>query len=335
MTADVTYKLLAILLIVSGSWCVGRARWLGPAPPPGLPAPIVDPARVLANSAFYIFIPALLCRTTARLDMATLPWHTLIAYFVPVQVILFVLYAWHTWRQRRHPGPPAVPTVRTITSMFGNTAQVGIPVVTAVFGEPGLGIHVTVMGLHGLILLSTLTVLVELDRARAHARSADARPVGAMALTTLRNTIIHPVVLPVSIGWLWNLSGIPIPPVIDDVLALLSTAVVPVSLVVIGISLAYYGLAPRLGPSIGNVVVKLVVQPALVLASARWLFGLHGLPLSVVVLMGALPVGANALIFAQRYETLEAETATAIVISTLLYCVTLPMWLFVLSALPA
>src|SRR5262245_51669095 len=109
MTADVTYKLLAILLIVSGSWCVGRARWLGPAPPPGLAAPIVDPARVLANSAFYIFIPALLCRTTARLDMATLPWHTLIAYFVPVQVILFVLYAWHTWQQRRHPGPPAVP----------------------------------------------------------------------------------------------------------------------------------------------------------------------------------------------------------------------------------
>ena len=104
---------------------------------------------------------------------------------------------------------------------------------------------------------------------------------------------------------------------------------------VIGISLAYYGLAPRLGPSIGNVVVKLVVQPALVLLSARWLFGLHGLPLSVVVLMGALPVGANALIFAQRYETLEAETATAIVISTLLYCVTLPLWLFVLSALPA
>jgi predicted permease len=322
MTAEVTYKLLAILLIVSGSWVVGRLRWLGPAPPPGVPAPIVDPARVLANSAFYIFIPALLLRTTARLDMATLPWHTLIAYFVPVQVILFVLYAWHTWRQRRHPGPPAVPTVRTITSMFGNTAQVGIPVVTAVFGEPGLGIHVTVMGLHGLILLSTLTVLVELDRARAHARSADARPVGEMALTTLRNTIIHPVVLPVSIGWLWNVSGLPIPPVIDDVLLLLST-------------LAYYGLAPRLKPSLGNVVVKLVVQPALVLLSARWLFGLHGLPLSVVVLMGALPVGANALIFAQRYETLEAETATAIVISTLLYCVTLPMWLFVLKALPA
>jgi predicted permease len=335
MNADVAYKLLAIFLIVSGSWCVGRLRWLGPAPPPGQATPTVDPARVLAISAFYIFIPALLCRTTARLDMATLPWPTLIAYFVPVQVFLFVLYGWHTWRQRHRSRPPAVPTVRTITSMFGNTAQVGIPIVTAVFGEAGLGLHVTVMGLHGLILLTTLTVLVELDRARDRARGAEASPVGKVALTTLRNTIIHPVVLPVSIGWLWNLSGWPIPPVIDDVLALLSTAVVPVSLVVIGISLAYYGLAPRLAPSLVSVVLKLVVQPAIVLVSARWLFGLHGLPLSVVVLMGALPVGANALIFAQRYETLEAETATAVVISTVLYTLTLPAWILILQAVPA
>jgi predicted permease len=335
MNADVAYRLLAIFLIVSGSWVVGRLRWLGPAPPAGQTTPVVDPARVLANSAFYIFIPALLCRTTARLDMATLPWHTLVAYFAPVQGFLFVLYAWHQFRQRRHPGSPAVPTVRTITSIFGNTSQVGIPIITAIYGEPGLGIHVTVMGLHGLILLTTLTVLVELDRARERKRGATASPIGAVALTMLRNTIIHPVVLPVSIGWAWNLTGWPIPPVLDDVLALLSTAVVPVSLVVIGLSLAYYGLAPRLGPSIVSVLLKLVVQPAIVLVSARWLFGLHGLPLSVIVLMGALPVGANALIFAQRYETLEGETATAIVIATLFYACTLPAWLYILQALPA
>jgi predicted permease len=110
--------------------------------------------------------------------------------------------------------------------------------------------------------------------------------------------------------------------------------VVPVSLVVIGLSLAYYGLAPRLTPSLGAVVIKLLLQPAFVLVVAHWGFGLGGLPLSIVVLMGALPVGANALIFAQRYETHEAESATAIVMSTFAYAVTLPFWIFVLSRLP-
>jgi hypothetical protein len=47
-----------------------------------------------------------------------------------------------------------------------------------------------------------------------------------------------------------------------------------------------------------------------------------------VVLMGALPSGANAPIFAQRYETHEAESATAIVLSTFCYAFTLPAWLF-------
>jgi malonate transporter and related proteins len=334
MNEDAVLKLLAIFLIVAGAWFVGRMRWLGAAPAledPG--AGVHDPARVLANSAFYIFIPALLCRTTARLDMATLPWHTLLAFFVPVQVILFTLYGLHQYRQRHRPAPPALPTTRTITAIFGNTAQVGIPIATALFGERGLGIHITVMGIHGLTLLSTLTLLVELDLARARTRDADAPSIAATAATTLRNTIIHPVVLPLLIGWMWNLTGWPIPPVIDDVLVLLSTAVVPVSLVVIGMSLAYYGLATRLRPSMAAVAIKLVAQPAIVLLVAHWGFGLAGLPLSIVVLMAALPVGANALIFAQRYHTHEAEAATAIVLSTFLYALTLPLWLLVLQAI--
>ena len=137
MNEDAATRLLAIFVIVAGAWVVGRLRWLGAAPDPAHPGVGVhDPARVLANSAFYIFIPALLCLTTARLDMATLPWRTLLAYFVPVQVLLFTLYGIHRYRQRFRPAPlPALPTVRTITSIFGNTAQVGIPIVTAQIGR--------------------------------------------------------------------------------------------------------------------------------------------------------------------------------------------------------
>ena len=135
-------------------------------------------------------------------------------------------------------------------------------------------------------LLSTLTVIVEMDLARARVRDARAPSIAAMALTTLRNTIIHPVVLPLIVGWAWNLSGLPIPEVVEDVLELLSLGVVPVSLVVIGLSLAYYGLAPRLAPSLVFVAIKLLIQPAFVLLVAHWGFGLNGLPLAIVVLMG-------------------------------------------------
>ena len=53
--------------------------------------------------------------------------------------------------------------------------------------------------------------------------------------------------------------------------------------------------------------------------------------LAVVVIAASLPVGSNALIFAQRYETMEAETTAAIVFSTFAFVLTAPFWLAVLK----
>ena len=57
------------------------------------------------------------------------------------------------------------------------------------------------------------------------------------------------------------------------------------------------------------------------------------MPLAVVVLCAALPIGSNALIFAQRYRTLVAETTVATALSTLAFVATAPLWLLVLGAI--
>ncbi len=67
MAWAIFYKLLAIFAVVGVGYVAGRMRWLG-QPGPN------DPARTLSGAAFYIFVPALLFRTTARLDFAALPW---------------------------------------------------------------------------------------------------------------------------------------------------------------------------------------------------------------------------------------------------------------------
>jgi predicted permease len=329
MTAAVFARLLAIFIAVGLGWVVGRMRWLGAGGAAG------DPSRVLGNAAFYLFIPALLFRTTARVDLAALPWRLLAAFFLPVLALLFAVYLLQR-RGKAEPGAVAAPSVRAITVSFGNTVQVGIPMAHAMFGEAGLALHITVVSVHALVLLSVLTVLVELDLARARARSRHG-PAGlrAMLALTLRNTIVHPVMLPVLAGLAWNLSGWPLPAVLDEVLVLLGSAVVPLCLVLIGMSLAYAGITPRWRSALLLVVVKLALLPALVLVVAHVGFGLEGMPLSVLVMIAALPVGSNALIFSQRYETLEDETSTAIVISTLAFVATAPAWLSLLSALSA
>ncbi|MED5621600.1 AEC family transporter [Ideonella sp. BN130291] len=325
MTLPVLYKLLAIFIVVALGYIAGRMRWLGDE------RQGADPARTLSNVAFYVFVPALLFRTTSRLPFATMPWGTLVAFFVPVLMLLLGVYAWQRRRNRSGRLPTAAPSVRAISATFGNTLQVGVPMASALFGEPGLAIHITIISLHALTLLLVLTTLVELDLARAEAAHMG-HDLMATLKTTLRNTIIHPVVLPVLAGMAWNATGLPLPPVVDEALEVLGTAVVPLCLVLIGMSLAYYGMRGSVRGAAGLSVLKLLVLPVLVLAVGHWGFGLHGLALNVVVMAAALPVGSNALIFSQRYETLEGEATAAIVLSTFAFVLTAPLWLWVLSA---
>ena len=335
MSLIVLNKLLAIFCTVALGWVAGRLRWLGE------PASGIDPARLLGNAAFYIFVPALLFRTTARLDVAGLPWATVVAFFVPVVGMLLAVYGTARWRRRGSVAADldageraaAAPAVQAITVVFGNSVQVGIPMAAALFGEAGLGIHIALVSLHALVLLTVLTVLVELDLARARAQHEATASMLRTLRQTVRNTLIHPVVLPVLAGLVWQATGWPLPGVLDETLQLLGTAVAPLCLVLIGITLAYTAgktVAGAARAALGLSVLKLLGLPALVLAVAHWGFGLSGLPLQVVVLMAALPSGSNALIFAQRYRSQEAETTTAIVLSTLGFAFTAPLWLALL-----
>lgn len=316
MTVAVAYKLLAIAIAVALGWFAGRQRWLAPAGEG-------DPARLMGNAAFYIFVPALLFRTAARIEFAALPWRTLAAFFVPAVLTLLVVYA----SQRRRGG--ATPSVLAISTTFGNSVQIGIPMAAALFGEQGLAIHITIVSLHALVLLSVVTTLVELDLAREAGHESLARTLAQ----TARNTIVHPVVLPVVAGLLFDAVGAKLPAVVDEALQLLAGGVVPLCLVLIGLSLAQYGFGNRIRGAIGVIAVKMLVLPAAVLVFAHWGLGLAGLPLAVVVMLSAMPVGSNALIFAQRYHTLQAETTGAIVLSTLLLGLMAPLWLAVIARL--
>jgi len=321
MTAAVLAKLLAMFVTVALGYVAARRQWLG-KPGEG------DPARILGNLAFYLFVPALLFRTTARLDLAHMPWRTLAAFFVPALVLLFGVYLQQ--RHRAATDGAAAPSVRAITATFGNSVQVGIPFAAALFGEAGLAIHVTLVSLHALVLLSVLTMLVELDLARARHLHAEPAALMQTLATTARNTVIHPVVLPVVAGLLWNTTGLGIHAIVDEGLTTLASAVVPVCLVLIGVTLAAYGVRGRVRGALWLSALKLLLMPALVLLVAKFVFGLEGLPLHVIVVMASLPAGSNALIFAQRYETLQAETTAAIVLSTVAFAATASLWLALL-----
>ena len=101
--------------------------------------------------------------------------------------------------------------------------------------------------------------------------------------------------------------------------------------VLIGLSLAYAGVQGAAKAAVVLSVLKLIVMPTVVLVVAHWGFALTGLPLAVIVMLAALPIGSNALVFAQCYRTLESETTATTVLSTLAFVATAPAWLAALQ----
>ena len=361
VTLELLFKLLAIFATAGVGWVAARVGWIGasePAAPPGQQAAVgasglAQANRVLSDAAYNIFVPALLFRTMARMDFAAMPWTTLVAYFAPVLAYLGVFYAWQQRRgarlqspsqlqpppaggqittaggERIRGGPAAAAATLGVAATYGNSVQLGIPMAAALFGEAGLGLHLALVSLHGLVVLTLLTVLAEV----AIARSGAGQSLLGTVKTAVRSAVFHPVMLPILLGLAWNLTGLGLHPVVDALLLSLTTAVVPLCLFLIGTNLAQYGLRGRVRGALGLSVLKLLILPAVVLLGAHFIFGVSGLSLSVLVMMAAAPVGSNALIFALRYRTHEAEATAAIVLSTVAFVFTSSLWVAVLALL--
>lgn len=361
VTLELLFKLLAIFATAGVGWVAARAGWIGASEPATLPGQgaaagasgLAQANRVLSDAAYNIFVPALLFRTMARMDFAAMPWTTLVAYFAPVLAYLGVFYAWQQQKaarlqspsqlqpppaggqittaggERIRGGPAAAAATLGVAATYGNSVQLGIPMAAALFGEAGLGLHLALVSLHGLVVLTLLTVLAEV----AIARSGAGQSLLGTVKTAVRSAVFHPVMLPILLGLAWNLTGLGLHPVVDALLLSLTAAVVPLCLFLIGTNLAQYGLRGRVRGALGLSVLKLLVLPAVVLLGAHFVFGVSGLSLSVLVMMAAAPVGSNALIFALRYRTHEAEATAAIVLSTVAFVFTSSLWVAVLALL--
>lgn len=329
MLIAVYAKLAVIFGAVGLGWLAAARGWLGPlkADASGRSAPSPEIGRILSAVVFTLLIPSLLFRTMVRIDLAHMPWRTLAAFMLPLLAYTLAVYA--AWRWRSSHAAPAAPATAAITASYGNAVQLGIPVAAALFGEAGLALHLAVVSVHGVLLLLMLTVLVELDLARAQGGTQLADTLR----TTARQLVVHPVVLPVVLGLAWNLTGLGLHPLVDELLRLLGQAAIPVCLLLIGIALATYGLRGAVREAVPLVLLKLLVLPGLVLGVAHLGFGLRDMPLGVLVMMAAMPAGANALIFAQRYDTALPRTTAAIVLSTLGFVAAASLWLGLLAGL--
>lgn len=308
----VVASLTPVFLLIALGYLAGRLHW------------IRDVAvKDLSNLVFLLLIPALLFRTMSAVHVETLDLRPLAAYFPAALLLLFGSIAWRGFNR--------ASVVMALGGVFSNMVMIGITLVELAYGKEAVVTLLTLVSVHALILLTIGSVVLELVVAREARQGGERAPhVLATAWSAFKGALIHPIPLPIISGLLFAQTGWSLPAMVDKPLQLLGSAFGPIALVLVGVTLARTPLGGQLKPALWITASKNLVLPLLVGVSA-WAWGITGLPLTVMVVAAALPMGANVFLFAQRYEVAEGLTTAAMGLSTIMALFTLSIVMLLMS----
>jgi len=295
------------VLILGGYLLAVSGRW---------PKPVSE---ALAKFVFAVAIPAMMFRLMS--DLSRLPpvdARLLIAYFGGC---LIVFFAGRLLGRGLFRLDGVQQSIFALGGIFSNNVLLGLPIARAALGEASMPAVALVLVFNSLTLWVLVTVSVEWAR---HGELS-LRGFGQ----TLKNVLTNPVIAAVLLGTAFGLTGWPLPLLVDRPLDLLGASAIPLSLIVLGMGLAEYGIGSGWREATAMTAVKLILQPL-----AAWLLalalGLGPIETQVVVLLSSLAVGVNVYLMAREFDSMQAPVATAMVLSTAASSLTVPLVLTLL-----
>ncbi len=201
-------------------------------------------------------------------------------------------------------------------TVFSNCGFMGFPVVASVYGKVGVmyaSIYVVVfqtfIWTYGVALYS-----------------------GGKAWGQLKKAFLNPGIISVIIGALLWLAPFDLPSFLGDSIAFMSDLTTPLSMVVVGASLAEVplkGLIKGWELWLGT-GVRILVIPLAGLAILT-ILGINNLPARVAVFLTAMPVAAQSVMFAERYDADVGLASRLVFVTTVLSALTIPLFALALA----
>jgi predicted permease len=282
-----------IAFIIAVGYIVGRLGILGQ-----------NAGYVLNRIVFFVLSPALLFTVLAKAPVHEL-FSSLTVVSLATAIVAFTAYALVARLAWRRPTPELV--VGSLAAGYVNANNIGIPVAVYVLGSAAYSAPVVLLQL--LIFAPVaLTILDATIRGRVS--------VGRI----LRGLVSNPLIIGSALGVLVAVTGIRVPQPVLAPFTLLGAAAVPVVLLAFGMSLHGQKML-QAGSGRRDVLlasaIKLVVMPTVAWMLGRFVFGLGGHPLFVVVALAALPAAQNVFNYAARYGRGEISARDAVFITTI------------------
>lgn len=207
--------------------------------------------------------------------------------------------------------------------LFSNSVLLGLPITERAYGPDSLTGNYAIIAFHAPFCYALGITSMEIVRNR-----------GAGGLSTLRATFTamfrNVLILGIGLGFVFNITGLTIPGVIDDALGLIIRAALPCALFALGGLLVQYRPEGDLRTIAYVCCLSLLVHPALV-----WTFGtalsLQQDLFRSAVLNASMAPGVNAYIFANMYGRAKRVAASSVLIATASCLLTVWFWLTLLG----
>jgi malonate transporter len=257
-----------------------------------------DQTRGFGRFVLLVALPALLFKSLSAAPMAQVFRADYLLVYGLASLISFAI-GFALFRRQENL---AVSAVRAIGMSCTNSAFVGIPILSQLYGAAAAGPIVLNMLIENFIMLPLVLVLLEASEKSTH-------HWGALLGNVAKGLIRTPMIVAIALGCLFSLAGWALPTAGIKAIGLLANASAPLALVTIGASLAGVSLHGRRG-AIGLITLgKLALHPALVLGLLLIMPIADPMFRTCIILLAAMPMVSIFPILAQRSD--DAETCSA------------------------
>ena len=206
--------------------------------------------------------------------------------------------------------------------LFSNSVLLGLAITERAYGPESLAGNFAIVALHAPFCYLLGMTAMEIAQARGTGATQMARRVlGAM----FRNALL----IGITLGFVVNLTGLPLPGVLTDAVDLMIRAAIPAALFGLGGVLYRYRPEGDIRIILGVCAISLLLHPAITLSLAT-LFQLDRDAFRSAVLTATMAPGINTYLFANMYGAARRVAAASVLIGTFLSIGTIWLWLLIL-----
>jgi predicted permease len=279
--------------------------------------PVMAHRRALTDLVFYILLPAMVLdviwQTDLNISSVRISFLAVTGLATGLLLMWSVLHFYQT--ENRQKG------ALLLAASFPNATYLGLPVLDQIIGPETRSTVIQ----YDLFACTPILLSFGMLLARYYGNNQS-------EIHPLKEILKVPPLWAVAIGVSLNSAGVTQPEILHMALSTLAGGVVPLMLIVLGMSIRWQSLHLRFYPLLLPVVLSsLLVVPTVVLAMSH-LIGLSDLLRTEVVIIAAMPTMIFGVVISERYGLDSELYAAAVTLTTVSSLLTVPLWFQWLSS---